>query len=107
PVAVASNGPLEQTRVSLEVTGLLRYFSANVFSAYDVDAWKPDPRLFLHAATVLGVDPSRCAVVEDGLSGIEAGVAAGMTVFALGRDERWPSERVRIVQRLDDVRQLL
>jgi HAD superfamily hydrolase (TIGR01509 family) len=107
PIAVASNGPLRQTRLSLEVAGLLRYFSANVFSAYDVDAWKPDPKLFLHTASVLGVDPSRCAVVEDGLSGIEAGIAAGMTVFALGRDNTWPGERVRIVQCLDDVRRQL
>jgi HAD superfamily hydrolase (TIGR01509 family) len=107
PIAVASNGPLRQTRLSLEVTGLVRYFSANVFSAYDVDAWKPDPRLFLHTAGFLGVDPSRCAVVEDGLSGIEAGIAAGMTVFALGRDEQWPSGRVRLVKCLDDVRRSL
>lgn len=104
PVAVASNGPLEQTRFSLEVTGLLRYFSANVFSAYEIDAWKPDPKLFLHAANVLGVDPSRCAVIEDGFSGIEAGIAAGMTVFALGRDGPWPRHRVRRVKCLDDVR---
>lgn len=107
PIAVASNGPLRQTRLSLEVTGLVRYFSANVCSAYDIDAWKPDPRLFLHAASVLGVDPSRCAVVEDGLSGIEAGVAAGMTVFALGREEPWPNERVRTVKCLDEVRRSL
>jgi HAD superfamily hydrolase (TIGR01509 family) len=73
PVAVASNGPFEQTRLSLEVTGLLRYFSANVFSAYDIDAWKPDPRLFLHAASALGVAPSRCAVVDGWTSGNRGG----------------------------------
>jgi HAD superfamily hydrolase (TIGR01509 family) len=103
PVAVASNGPLQQTRLSLEVTGLLGYFSTNVFSAYEVGKWKPDPGLFLHAAKMLGVDPSRCAVVEDALPGIEAGMAAGMTVFALGIDDGWSRGRVRKIRTLADI----
>ncbi|MCY0962181.1 HAD-IA family hydrolase [Streptomyces sp. H27-H5] len=36
-------------------------------------AGKPDPALFLDAAARIGVDPARCAVVEDALSGVEAG----------------------------------
>jgi HAD superfamily hydrolase (TIGR01509 family) len=84
PIAVASNAPLPQTRLSLEVTGLLPYFGANVFSAHDVGSWKPDPGLFLHAASALGVEPSRCVVVEDSALGVAAGLAAGMTVLAIG-----------------------
>jgi len=34
---------------------------------------KPDPATFLEAARRLGVDPSRAAVVEDALSGVQAG----------------------------------
>lgn len=43
-------------------------------------SWKPDPGLFLHVASALGVEPSRCAVVEDTAPGIDAGIAASMTV---------------------------
>jgi beta-phosphoglucomutase-like phosphatase (HAD superfamily) len=37
---------------------------------------------FLHAAAVMGASPARCAVVEDSVSGVTAGLASGMTVFA-------------------------
>jgi HAD superfamily hydrolase (TIGR01509 family) len=103
PIAVASNGPLSQTLLSLEVTGLLHYFSPNVFSAYDVGSWKPDPALFLHAARQLGVTPSRCAVVEDAVPGIEAALAAGMSVFALCPYDHPDRGRVQVVESLADV----
>lgn len=103
PAAVASNGPLAQTRLSLEVTGLLRFFPQHVFSAYDREAWKPDPALLLHAAQALGVDPSRCAVVEDDAVGVQAGLAAGMSVIVLCADDRWRDQNVRTVRRLADV----
>ena len=82
PLAVASNGPREKTTANLASTGLLGYFPQHVFSAYEIGAWKPDPALYLHAARALGVAPARCAVVEDSLPGITAGLAAGMQVFA-------------------------
>jgi len=43
---------------------------------------KPAPDLFLHAARTLGVDPTRCAVIEGNPAGVEAANAAGM--LALG-----------------------
>jgi beta-phosphoglucomutase-like phosphatase (HAD superfamily) len=42
---------------------------------------KPAPDLFLHAARTLGVDPARCAVIEDSPAGVEAANAAGMLAF--------------------------
>ena len=77
---IASNAPQDKTKRSLRTTGLDSVFSGRVFSAYDVNAWKPDPTLFLHAATYFGVSPERCLVVEDSSTGIEAGLAAGMRV---------------------------
>jgi len=67
----------------LKVTNLLPYFEGRIFSAYDVQSWKPEPGLFLHAAETMGVPPDRCVVVEDSLPGVQAGLAAGMQVFAL------------------------
>ena len=43
---------------------------------------KPAPDLFLHAAKVMGVAPTECAVVEDTTTGVTAAVAAGMRVLA-------------------------
>lgn len=83
PFCLASNAPREKIELCLDVTGLRPYFGERIFSAYDVQRWKPDPGLFLHSAASMGAIPSRCAVVEDSLPGIQAGLAAGMTVFAL------------------------
>jgi len=84
PFCVASNAPRPKIRVCLEETGLAKHFDeTRIFSAYDIDRWKPEPDLFFAAADRLGVRPERCAVVEDSTPGIEAGLAAGMTVFAL------------------------
>jgi len=49
---------------------------------------KPAPDLFLHTANLLDIHPSRCLVVEDATSGIEAAQAAGMITVGLGPVER-------------------
>ena len=102
---VASSGPVEKIRLNLSLIGLLPFFEGRIFSSYEVGFWKPDPGLFLHAAHALGVEPQECAVVEDSLPGIQAGVAAGMEVFAFqpnGVDPGIPPEVV-IVKRLSDL----
>jgi len=81
PKCVASSSSLERIRVSLESTGLIRFFDPNLFSAGDVRNGKPAPDLFLHVAGKLGVSPRECIVVEDSAVGVAAGVAAGMTVI--------------------------
>lgn len=82
---VASNGPQEKMRQTL---GCLRCngdahdwyarFEGRCHSAYDINCWKPDPGLFLHAAEVMQARPERCVVIEDSCSGIAAAAAAGM-----------------------------
>jgi HAD superfamily hydrolase (TIGR01509 family) len=81
-VCVASQGKLEKTRSSLELTGLHELFSeGTLFSAHDVPRGKPHPDLFLHAAATMGAEPSGCVVVEDTASGVKAAVSAGMRVL--------------------------
>lgn len=82
PKCVASNGPREKITLSLTVTGLLPFFDGRIFSSYELQTWKPDPGLYLHAAGALQVAPQKCAVVEDSVLGVRAGLAAGMHVFA-------------------------
>ncbi len=109
PFCVASSGPMEKMALSLSLTGLLPFFEGRVFSSYDVGSWKPDPGLFLHAADALGLAPADCAVIEDSLPGMQAGLAAGMTVFAFqphGIDPRTPSGTMPL-NRLLDLSELL
>ena len=84
-VCVASSGTHERIRLTLGSTGLWDRFGGRVFSAQDVAQGKPAPDLFLHAAASLGVDPRRCAVVEDSPAGVTAANAAGMTSFGFAR----------------------
>ena len=81
PKCVASSSPLDRIRVSLETTGLLRFFEPRLFSASDVARGKPAPDLFLRAAERTGVAPTDCIVVEDSPAGVAAAAAAGMTAI--------------------------
>lgn len=83
PYCVASNGPMEKMAVTLPSSGLDKYFTkTNTFSAYQVGAWKPKPDLFLHAAKMMNVDPSKSLVIEDTWSGIMGAVNGGIDVWA-------------------------
>jgi beta-phosphoglucomutase family hydrolase len=77
PVAIASGGPRDIVRRSLELTGLAPLFPV-VVSADDVLHGKPDPEIFLLAARLLKVEPARCLVFEDAEPGMRAAEAAGM-----------------------------
>jgi len=81
PVCVASSSTVEQIRRKLELTGLLRCFGENLFSATMVGRGKPAPDLFLYAAQRLAAAPDRCLVIEDSPAGINAALAAGMTAI--------------------------
>ncbi|MEW1678930.1 HAD family hydrolase [Streptomyces noursei] len=82
PYCVGSSGSHERIRVALTKTGLFERFGAErIFSSQDVGRGKPAPDLFLHAAKEMGVEPGRCAVIEDSPLGVRAAVAAGMDVY--------------------------
>lgn len=93
PYFIASSGPRVKIENSLRITGLLPYFSASqIFSSYEIGHWKPDPRLYLEVAREIKIEPSLCAVVEDSLPGIKAGIGAGMKTFAFGNASRLTEE---------------
>ena len=77
---VASSGSRPRIERALRRVGLWDRFDGRVFSADDVAHGKPAPDLFLHAAAGLGADPAATVVVEDSPLGVEAAVAAGMSV---------------------------
>jgi HAD superfamily hydrolase (TIGR01509 family) len=81
PKCVASSSSIERIRLSLESTGLIRFFEPHLFSANEVRRGKPAPDLFLHAADKMHARPDDCIVVEDSIVGVAAGVAARMKVI--------------------------
>ncbi len=81
-IACASGADRFKVEMMLKQVGLVEYFSGNIFSGHEMPRSKPFPDVYLAAAAHLGVDPARCAVVEDTTTGVRAGVAAGATVFA-------------------------
>lgn len=82
PTCIASSSSHQMLEFKLELTDLAERFAGRVYSADDVGTGKPDPAVFLFAAASMGVEPGRCAVIEDSVTGVEAGLAAGMSVFA-------------------------
>ncbi|KAG5031961.1 hypothetical protein JHK85_015943 [Glycine max] len=79
-VAVCSTS--NEKAVSAIVSFLLgpeRAEKIKIFAGDVVPRKKPDPAIYLLAASTLGVEPSRCVVVEDSAIGLAAAKAAGMT----------------------------
>ena len=86
-IACASGADRGKIELQLEKIGLLDCFEGRIFSGYETPRSKPFPDVYLAAAEALGVDPRRCAVVEDTVTGASAGVAAGATVFGYSPSE--------------------
>jgi HAD superfamily hydrolase (TIGR01509 family) len=86
-IACASGADRGKIMLQLRKTGLLPFFEGRIFSGVEMPKSKPAPDVYLAAARALGVDPAKCAVVEDSTTGATAGVAAGCTVLAYCPDE--------------------
>jgi beta-phosphoglucomutase len=85
--AIASAAPRANIETILDVLHASRCFQA-IVSADDVHRGKPDPEVFLVAATKLGVTPNHCIVVEDAQHGIEAARAAGMKSIGVNQNDK-------------------
>jgi HAD superfamily hydrolase (TIGR01509 family) len=106
PFAIGTNGPREKAELTLGLTGLRAYVGERLYCAPEVGSFKPAPGLFLHVAEALGCAPHTCAVVEDSLPGLQAGVAAGMQVFSLHPPAGLPAEVAQQVHFIDGLPQL-
>ena len=110
PFCVASNAPVSKIQLCLETVDLIHHFDESViFSAYQIKRWKPEPDLFLMAAERMQVAPQHCAVVEDSVFGIKAGLAAGMQVYGYDPHENLTGqfENVQLVRSLSELQRLL
>jgi HAD superfamily hydrolase (TIGR01509 family) len=91
PLGLASSSNREVIDFVLEASGLARSFAATV-SSEEVSRGKPAPDVYLAAARRLGVEPARCAAVEDSENGISSAKAAGMRTIAIPNPRYPPAE---------------
>jgi HAD superfamily hydrolase (TIGR01509 family) len=107
PFCVASSGDHEKMNTTLGITRLLPRFAGHIFSVTQVARGKPAPDVYLFAARQMGAEPAACVVVEDTPPGVQAGVAAGMTVF--GFCAHTPEQKLKAAgahRTFDDLRRL-
>ena len=81
-LAVGTAAPKENVDFVLDNLKLRSYFPV-VIGPEDVTESKPDPEVFLQAASRLGFPPENCVVFEDAPKGIEAAARAGMKAIAI------------------------
>jgi HAD superfamily hydrolase (TIGR01509 family) len=107
PLGLASSSNRQLIDAALELAGLASCFKATV-SSEEVTRGKPAPDVYLETARRLGVDPTRCAAVEDSHGGIRSAKAAGMRVIAFPNPSYPPDEEALaqadvIIRSLDEL----
>lgn len=81
-LAVATTAPKDNRDFGFKALGLENTFSV-ILGDEHVTKGKPHPEIYLEAAKMLGIDPSRCIVFEDSPPGIQSGKEAGMKVISI------------------------
>lgn len=96
---VTSSDKPKMQALRLKLPDLCEWFDA-VVDGNMVTKGKPDPEPYLTGARLLGLDPHHCVVIEDSLTGIEAGKRAGALVVGLsdtlGREAIMPKAHITI-----------
>lgn len=91
--SIATSSPLDRTKKYLSQVGLVDDFDELV-SGHMVEKGKPEPDIYLFAASKLGLKPEECLVLEDSPTGILAAYRAGcVPVMIPDQDE--PDEEVK------------
>lgn len=93
PMAIATSTRYHDAVNTLESTGIIDYFSF-VIGGDHVANGKPDPEIYLKAASKLDVAPKECIVFEDSENGVKSAHAAGMDVIQVP-DLVTPSEEIK------------
>ncbi|KAL2491369.1 Haloacid dehalogenase-like hydrolase domain-containing protein Sgpp [Abeliophyllum distichum] len=80
--AAVTNAPRPNAEMIISLLGLVDFFNIMVIGS-ECDRAKPFPDPYLEALRTVEVSPEHAFVFEDSVSGIKAGVAAGMPVVGL------------------------
>ena len=90
-VLVTSSNDMKMRHLREELPGFESRFD-HIVTADRVGRSKPDPEGYLLGASLLGVKPERCVVIEDSAQGVRAGRAAG--AYVIGLTTTLPAERI-------------
>jgi HAD superfamily hydrolase (TIGR01509 family) len=82
-LAIATSADRVKMIINLEEIGLVPETFNAIITGENVEHKKPAPDIYLKAAEALGLDPSECLVVEDAVSGVRSGKAAGCKCLAV------------------------
>lgn len=82
PRAIATSAPRENVDFTLKLTGTKKFFDTILDESF-VSKGKPDPEIYVKTAAALGFKPENCIVLEDSLSGVKSGKAAGCKVIGI------------------------
>ncbi|MFA0028580.1 phosphatase [Vibrio breoganii] len=80
PIAVATSTELSLAKTKLKLAGLESYFDV-LACGCEVTHGKPDPEIYLLAASRLNIDPKQCLGFEDSNNGVRSGVAANLQMY--------------------------
>lgn len=81
-LAIASNSAKSDIIRALENTKIREYFSV-ILSGDEVLRGKPYPDVYQEAVSQLAINSDSVVVIEDSTKGIEAGISAGLQVWAI------------------------
>lgn len=82
-MALASSADHVKITHNLRVAGIPHEIFDAVIGGEDIERKKPHPDIYLLAASRLSASPNECVVVEDAVSGVQAGKAAGASVIGI------------------------
>ena len=80
---IATSAPVENLEMMIGQIPVLGEVMESLLSERDVIQHKPHPEVYLKSAQRLGIAPAQCVVFEDSVSGVKAGLAAGMKVVGV------------------------
>jgi HAD superfamily hydrolase (TIGR01509 family) len=81
-LAIATSATVELSRAILE-SAKVPYHKMVYVTGSEITSKKPDPELFLVAASRMAINPAHCVVIEDAPSGVQAAKAAGAKCIAV------------------------
>ena len=87
PFCTASSAQKAKIILNLTTAKLIQHFEGKIFSAYEIQQWKPEPGVFLWAAKEMGFAVEDCLVVEDSVSGLTAAKAGGFKAIGYAPKE--------------------
>ncbi len=105
-VKIAIGSSSKNTPTILKQIGLADAFDA-IADGNDITHSKPDPEVFLLAASRLDIKPEECLVVEDAEAGVQAAIAGGMNVAAVGDAGLHSQDADYRLERVDEILDLI